>query len=109
MSWIWKRYQKPIYVTENGTTVKGETAPTPDVLNDTFRINFFEAYVGNLARAVKEDGIDIRSYFAWTLTDNWGTLAITRFWPKGQREFCCLKACLLTIFSRMGCWLHGQI
>jgi beta-glucosidase/6-phospho-beta-glucosidase/beta-galactosidase len=63
----------PIYVTENGTTAKGEVAPTPEVLDDQFRIRFFEGYVGNaLARAVKEDGVDIRSYFAWTFTDNWG-------------------------------------
>jgi beta-glucosidase len=72
LNWIWSRYQMPIYVTENGTTAKGETAPTPGVLNDQFRIRFFEGYVGwALARAVKEDGVDIRSYFAWTFTDNW--------------------------------------
>ncbi|KAJ5185339.1 Glycoside hydrolase family 1 [Penicillium cf. griseofulvum] len=72
LNWIYKRYQMPIYITENGTTAKGETAPTPEVLNDEFRIKFFEGYVGNaLARAVKEDGVDIRSYFAWTFTDNW--------------------------------------
>ncbi|KAI2732620.1 CAZyme family GH1 [Penicillium roqueforti] len=72
LNWIYKRYQMPIYVTENGTTAKGETAPMPEVLNDEFRIKFFEGYVGNaLARAVKEDGVDIRSYFAWTFTDNW--------------------------------------
>jgi beta-glucosidase/6-phospho-beta-glucosidase/beta-galactosidase len=71
----------PIYVTENGTTAKGETAPTPEALNDTFRIRFFEGYVGNaLARAVKEDGIDIRSYFAWTFTDNWGKLLLLIWW-----------------------------
>jgi beta-glucosidase len=75
LNWIYKRYQMPIYVTENGTTAKGEVAPTPEVLEDTFRIKFFEGYVGNaLARAVKEDGVDIRSYFAWTFTDNWGKL-----------------------------------
>ena len=42
------------------------------VLNDTFRVEFFEGYVGSIAKAVKEDGVDIRSYFAWTFTDNWG-------------------------------------
>lgn len=61
----------PIYVTENGTTAKREVAPTADVPDDKFRIRFFEGYVGYaLARAVKEDGVDIRSYFAWTFTDN---------------------------------------
>ncbi|KKK17471.1 hypothetical protein ARAM_005164 [Aspergillus rambellii] len=71
LNWIWSRYHIPIYVTENGTTAKGETAPTSEVLNDTFRQRFFEGYVGGLARAVKEDGVDVRSYFAWTFTDNW--------------------------------------
>lgn len=72
LNWIYKRYQMPIFVTENGTTAPGEVAPTPEILNDTFRIRFFEGYVGDaLARAVKEDGVDIRSYFAWTFTDNW--------------------------------------
>ncbi|KAL2818835.1 hypothetical protein BJX63DRAFT_418995 [Aspergillus granulosus] len=79
LNWIWKRYQMPIYITENGTTAKGETAPTPEALNDTFRIRFFEGYVGGVARAVKEDGVDIRSYFAWTFTDNWGKLSRRSF------------------------------
>ncbi|PTU16807.1 hypothetical protein P175DRAFT_0505460 [Aspergillus ochraceoroseus IBT 24754] len=64
LNWIWSRYHIPIYVTENGTTAKGETAPTSE--------RFFEGYVGGLARAVKEDGVDVRSYFAWTFTDNLG-------------------------------------
>ncbi|TEY48287.1 hypothetical protein BOTCAL_0296g00070 [Botryotinia calthae] len=71
LNWIWARYGVPIFITENGTTAKGETAPTDEVLNDKFRIEFFEGYIGALARAVKEDGVDIRSYFAWTFTDNW--------------------------------------
>lgn len=72
LNWIWKRYGVPIYITENGTTAKGETAPTPEVLDDKFRIDFFEGYIESIGRAVKEDGVDIRSYFAWTFTDNWG-------------------------------------
>ncbi|KAF2637434.1 glycoside hydrolase, partial [Massarina eburnea CBS 473.64] len=79
LRWIWSRYQKPIYVTENGTTAKGETEPTPDIVNDTHRIEFYRQYVGELAKAVKEDGIDIRSYFGWTLLDNWE-------WAKGYTD-----------------------
>ncbi|KAF2128160.1 glycoside hydrolase family 1 protein [Dothidotthia symphoricarpi CBS 119687] len=70
LRWVWNRYHVPIYMTENGTTAKGETAPTDEVLNDTFRIDFFHGYVRELAQAV-QDGVDIRSYFAWTFTDNW--------------------------------------
>ncbi|PMD19045.1 glycoside hydrolase family 1 protein [Hyaloscypha hepaticicola] len=41
------------------------------VLNDTFRIEFFEGYIAAIGSALKEDGVDVRSYFAWTFTDNW--------------------------------------
>ncbi|KFY16650.1 hypothetical protein V492_01178 [Pseudogymnoascus sp. VKM F-4246] len=71
LNWIWARYGVPIYITENGTTAKGETEPSKEVLNDKFRVEFFEGYVSSIAKAVKEDGVDIRSYFAWTFTDNW--------------------------------------
>ena len=73
LRWIWDRYHVPIYMTENGTTAKGEhvKAPPPEsVLDDTFRVEFFHSYLRELARAV-QDGVDIRSYFGWTFTDNW--------------------------------------
>ncbi|KAH7075143.1 beta-glucosidase [Paraphoma chrysanthemicola] len=70
LRWVWDRYHVPIYMTENGTTAKGELAPTPDVLDDTFRVEFFNGYLRELATAVR-DGVDIRSYFGWTFTDNW--------------------------------------
>ena len=73
LRWIWDRYHVPIYMTENGTTAKGEhvaAPPSKEVLDDTFRIEFFHSYLRELARAV-QDGVDIRSYFGWTFTDNW--------------------------------------
>lgn len=85
LGWIWDRYGVPIYVTENGTTAQGENDWRPSsggggeegeegvrVLDDTFRQEFFEGYLGAIADAVKSDGVDVRSYFAWTFTDNWG-------------------------------------
>jgi beta-glucosidase len=50
----------------------GETEPSETVLSDKFRTGFFEGYLDAVGTAVKEDGVDIRSYFAWTFTDNWG-------------------------------------
>ncbi|KAK7184545.1 Beta-glucosidase 1B 3 [Paraphaeosphaeria sporulosa] len=81
LHWVWDRYRVPIYITENGTTAKGEHVPAPpagDVLNDVHRIEFYRAYVGEVAKAVTE-GIDIRSYFGWTLLDNWE-------WAKGYTD-----------------------
>ncbi|KAK9481138.1 glycoside hydrolase [Lipomyces japonicus] len=74
LNWIWQRYQVPIFVTENGTTVPGEskiTHVTANSLHDTFRINFFTSYLDALAHAVAEDGVDVRAYFGWTFCDNW--------------------------------------
>ncbi|KAF2013958.1 glycoside hydrolase family 1 protein [Aaosphaeria arxii CBS 175.79] len=70
LRWVWNRYQTPIYLTENGTTAKGETEPSEEILNDTFRIDFYRGYLSEVAKAV-QDGVDIRSYFGWTFTDNW--------------------------------------
>lgn len=73
LSWIYGRYKMPIYITENGTTAPGEdlTVPPTEPINDTHRIDFFNGYLEAIARAVKEDGVDVRSYFGWTFTDNW--------------------------------------
>ena len=87
LNWIWNRYHVPIYMTENGTTAQGEhKGPTEDVLHDTFRIDFFNGYINAVATAVKEDGVDIRSYFGWTFTDNWGELAGLLFVVTGSLQ-----------------------
>jgi len=71
INWINNRYDSPpIYVTENGVDVPGENdMPLQQVLNDTFRTNFYKEYIGNVTKA-KNDGADIRGYFAWSLMDN---------------------------------------
>jgi beta-glucosidase len=74
LRWIWKRYQTPIFITENGTTAKGEHDWKPkgpdDVLEDPHRIDFFKSYLTEVAKASQE-GVVIKSYFGWTFTDNW--------------------------------------
>ncbi|KAL2114187.1 hypothetical protein VUR80DRAFT_114 [Thermomyces stellatus] len=75
LRWIWGRYGVPIFITENGTTVKGEheiTRPQRpgEVVEDPFRIDFFRSYIEEVVRAHQE-GVVIKSYFAWSLLDNW--------------------------------------
>jgi len=71
LHWVANRYgNPPIYITENGVDVPGESNMTLDqALNDTFRINFYQNYIDNVMLAVG-DGVDVRSYFAWSLMDN---------------------------------------
>lgn len=74
LRWIWNRYQTPIFITENGTTAKGEHDWKPkspgDILEDPHRIDFYKRYLTAVAQASKE-GVVIKSYFGWTFTDNW--------------------------------------
>jgi beta-glucosidase len=68
-----------IYVTENGCSYPA--APGPDGrVHDPERIDFYNGYIGQVARAYDE-GCDVRGYYAWTLLDNfeWATGFTQRF------------------------------
>jgi beta-glucosidase len=58
---------KDILVTENGAAFKDELKDGE--VNDEQRIQYFSQYIAALLRA-KNEGIRIKGYFAWTLTDN---------------------------------------
>jgi beta-glucosidase len=75
-----KDYGRPtIYITENGCSYP--TAPGADgLVHDQERIDFYNGYIGQVARAYDE-GCDVRGYYAWTLLDNfeWATGFTQRF------------------------------
>ncbi len=55
-------------MTENGCDVPGEDKiPLPDVLDDTFRVDFYRGYVQAAQEAVTYDAVPLRGYFAWSL------------------------------------------
>ncbi|KAI0765346.1 beta-glucosidase 1A [Fomes fomentarius] len=82
LNYLWKTYQKPIYVTENGYPVKNENAlPVEQAVHDADRIDYYNGYANALLQAVTEDGVTVKSYFAWSLLDNfeWADGYDTRF------------------------------
>lgn len=55
-------------VTENGFAVKDETSkPIEEALSDHDRVHYFQGTTSSLLAATTEDGVDIRSYFAWSM------------------------------------------
>jgi len=72
LKYIHKRYDlKAIYVTENGVDVPGEVgASLQTAINDTFRTDYYRAYLDQAAQAVMEADIPLKGYYAWSLLDN---------------------------------------
>lgn len=58
---------KEIIVSENGAYFKDELKN--GVVNDVQRIDYFQQYLSAMYKA-KQEGVNIKGYLAWTLTDN---------------------------------------
>ncbi|KAF8180352.1 beta-glucosidase 1A [Pholiota molesta] len=82
LNYVWKTYNKPVYVTENGFAAKSDAVlPLPDVVHDADRVEYFGGYANALLEAVTLDDVSVQSYFAWSLLDNfeWADGYTTRF------------------------------
>lgn len=73
---LYQRYQKPIYITENGLACH-DVLSLDGKVHDPNRIDFLARYLKSLKRAAEE--VDIRGYFQWSLMDNFE-------WEKGYAE-----------------------
>ena len=67
---------KEIYITENGASFPDELEGIS--VHDNERKNFFESYLKQVLRAKKE-GMNVKGYFVWSLTDNFE-------WAEGYRQ-----------------------
>ena len=80
LSWgpkfLYERYQKPIYITENGISCT-DVVSLDGKVHDSNRIDFLARYLKALKEA--SEIADIRGYFQWSLMDNFE-------WNKGYGE-----------------------
>lgn len=76
---LYERYKRPIYLTENGISLP-DVVSLDGKVHDPARIDFTQRYLRELRRAA-DDGVDIRGYFHWCVTDNfeWATGYTERF------------------------------
>ncbi|KAM3938178.1 cytosolic beta-glucosidase-like [Leptodactylus fuscus] len=65
-----------IYITENGFAQS-----EPPVLQDKHRWGYFQETLSEVLKAIKQDGVKLKGYFAWSLLDNfeWNSGYSVRF------------------------------
>jgi len=75
------RYDSPpIYVTENGFDVAGESELEGEAaLDDQARVDYLTAYLAEVGKAIRFDKVDVRGYMVWSLLDNFE-------WSEGYRS-----------------------
>lgn len=59
---FYDRYQKPIYITENGVGYYDKLED--DKIHDQYRVDYYKAHIEQMKEAIK-DGVDLRGYYAW--------------------------------------------
>ena len=68
MNSIYDRYQKPLFIVENGLGA----VDVPDeagYVEDDYRIEYLRLHLEQMIKAVNEDGIDLMGYTAWSAID----------------------------------------
>ena len=65
---LYERYKLPVIIAENGQSCNDRVF-LDGAVHDPDRIDFLTRYLRQLSRAV-EDGVPVKGYFQWSLTDN---------------------------------------
>lgn len=68
MNHLWDRYQKPLFIVENGLGA----ADVPDAdgyVADDYRIDYLRAHIEAMKDAVDQDGVDMLGYTPWGCID----------------------------------------
>lgn len=65
---LYDRYQKPLFIVENGLGAVDELTADGTV-EDDYRIEYLEAHIRAMAQAMEEDGVDVMGYTPWSFAD----------------------------------------
>lgn len=61
---LYDRYQKPLFVVENGLGAK-DVVEGDGPINDDYRIDYLRQHIQTMRDAVTEDGVDLLGYTTW--------------------------------------------
>lgn len=68
MNLLYDRYQKPLFIVENGLGAI-DTPEEDGSINDDYRIDYLRAHIQAMIAAVEEDGVDLIGYTPWGCID----------------------------------------
>ena len=78
LNWVSKRYNSPdIYVTEAGWSLAAHDVMSG--VGDPSRVAYYANYTTSMLKAIKEDNVSVKGFFAWSLMDNFE-------WERGYVE-----------------------
>merc|ERR1712241_93696 len=98
LNWASQEYKlneskKKIYITENGFSDKLGNS------DDLQRIYYYKHYINQILKAIKNDGVDVGGYYAWSLMDNFE-------WAMGYSEHFGLHSVDMTPIAEGG--IHAR-
>lgn len=65
---LYERYEKPIFIVENGFGAYDELKPD-HTCDDRYRIDYLRAHIQEMKKAVEEDGVELMGYTPWGCID----------------------------------------
>ncbi|AMC00010.1 6-phospho-beta-glucosidase [Aerococcus urinaehominis] len=68
MNDLYDRYQKPLFVVENGLGAKDEVTADGRIIDD-YRIDYLQKHIAAMKAAIEEDGIPVMGYTSWGAID----------------------------------------
>ncbi|MHC5372972.1 6-phospho-beta-glucosidase [Enterococcus sp. LJL120] len=69
MNWFNERYEKPLFIVENGFGAIDEIDAISHRVEDDYRIDYLRAHIAAMKDAVEYDGIDLMGYTPWGFID----------------------------------------
>ena len=64
---LWDRYQKPLFVVENGLGARDDF--DGENIADDYRIDYLSAHVAAMKEAIENDGVEVLGYTPWGVID----------------------------------------
>ncbi|EKO3472323.1 6-phospho-beta-glucosidase [Vibrio fluvialis] len=68
LSELYERYQKPIFIVENGLGAVDQVE-SDGTINDDYRINYLSAHIQAVKQAISYDGVEVMGYTPWGCID----------------------------------------